>query len=492
MRQLLIALALLAPCAARAACGLPDDAAPLVAALEEPPPYSAAFLVKTDACLRTATQLAVTKSSILEYAGVEALETGAGGLPPAMRARILTDYGIWLGQFDDNALHVLRLAVRLAPGNAASWLALGDDYAAMAQGRATYPADVSSYANLAANAYQTYLARTAAPEPRARVFLAQHPPIADAGEIVRFVAERADAGTLDVLFVADGAPVNLLGDGKVYYVYALTSPDGEAPGTLLAFTKPQSDPGDSAAQAAPVDFSPIGGSGAFGNGPGDELKLIAYRGHYYALDINESAINAAANAQSLGDGMEDYARIQIVMPGHGVIGTIVPVSAAPVLMTGQGLALCNALLHGGKLLRAAANVRLNAKNAAIAQEDGLSDIVSARIGDDEKTYVFAHSSFMPGEPGEGAACAWNGINIYDLKNMDVPDSRLNDALTNLQPGCDGGDDYLIAWRGKTYIELAHGGGALPGEPPGAGIYTIKRGKLLPLCLIRNRLAYGGG
>jgi len=330
------------------------------------------------------------------------------------------------------------------------------------------------------------------PDAHVKAFLAQHPALPDQWALEQFVVNHANAGDLPSHLIHDGTPVNLLGDGTIYYVYATFQGTAQEP-YISAYTSPQQDPYRSQQNASDVDFSPLNGISSFGGYSGDDLKLIAFRGRYYVLDINYSDANNAADIYETGDEQNSphprlIAQITIIKPNGGAIGKI-DARLIPSLSLGKGKLICDELLHGMKFDQPdGPDVEGDPYTLLADGRGGNYDLANTTSADIEQNGHLRDIAYFSFESGAGAGCGQRGILLYDPKTNKAPDTPLNQALEDLPPSCYGGEDELISWQDKTYIK-ADNGSTLPGELVGTGIFTIRDEKIVPICLIRNRATY---
>ncbi|GBQ43506.1 hypothetical protein AA11237_3295 [Acidocella aminolytica 101 = DSM 11237] len=488
-------------------------------------PYNSAKLLQTYKRVRAAYspteeswEVMEKVTGPLEGAGVQVLLTEDGGITPAQRIEILNDYGFWLykqGRAFDAAA-VLQVVVQLAPQRAVAWLNLGDAFVLelgkhdgafnpnpneiKLPPRLTW-SDGQALTHQAIDAYRHYLALGGVPNEHVQDFLALNQRNAPQGNVCAFVTAYANAGRLDELGISGNGPINLTGDGRPYYVYSIINGTADVPG-LLAFTTRQKDVEDDyiGQEGANTEiFSPLDaidgiGGATQGTNPGDDLFLIAFKTRYYALDLNYSTAN---NAVYTAQGnilptvsKKAIAAIMVVKPGQGIICTVTP-TISPSLAKNLNVALCDQFLKGHPFDQPAQNTSLGGENITLGPR-GLGadyDLTSTTRADIENNGHPVDLAYYDFESGAGAGCGQKGVVPFDAVARVEKAGPLDDALRGIRIDCDSGRDYVITWRGKTYIELDHGPNRKPGEARGVGIYKIKDDRVYPVCLIDNKFTY---
>jgi len=500
-------LVLLIPASAKADCGQFSGVAPW-----QSPPYNPALLVKTYECVSAVYH---SNKSYINYsgdileplarAGVQTLLTNPGGVTALQRVQILNDYGFWLykqGFTYMQAAAVLEAVVKLAPERALAWLNLGDTYAAMLTSAVEddgIPKANSTWSGKqeltrkAVDAYERYVSLSASPVQHVRDFLALNILNAPQENVCQFVTAFVRQNREQELAInqyTDVIPVDLLGDGVKYYVYIYYTGSSNIP-DIAAYTSPQKDVGPYYSQWHPsdVDFDPLdflsGDGGGTSVNPGDSLYLLLFKNLYYVLRVTFSDANAASDPI---DRPVDSA--QIVQPNNGVVCGI-KARLSPVLSVGQGDPVCDHFLAGSSFDQPAVDNSLADQNIklgprGLGADYDLTSTVKADLENDGHPLDFAYYDF---ESGAGAGCGQKGIVPFDPVALKEKIGPLDDGLRRLPIGCDGGQDYVITWKGRTYLELDHGPDLQPGEARGAGIYEVEDDVVNPVCIIENRFQY---
>jgi len=339
---------------------------------------SAALVIKAHDCLVASDHLSTHPLfgymiQAVEDAGIKNLLTSPGGMAAAQRVAILNDYGGWSYQWlvsggrttyemichclvygpvatqadNTRAETILKLVVQLAPADADAWLNLGNVYASMlnpkfigADANATW-AGKQQLTRDALDAYTHYRALTTDPTHYVKDFLALNDTNAPAGNVCRFVRAFANEDRLDETFAftsdVRGNPVDLFGNGTLYYVYMgmgsfqsrpsfgsfHNGPGRWQPYRFIAASTFRQHVDTSAWNYAlqlnpgSVNFKPLW---LFSVQPYfDDTRLIAYKNQYYLLAIDYFDSNSAVTATLPPYAASPAAAVEIIQPNHGVI-----------------------------------------------------------------------------------------------------------------------------------------------------------------------------
>jgi hypothetical protein len=226
----------------------------------------------------------------LEETGVGDLldDAKAANFAQATRIAILNDYGFWLSKSNDpiNAVEVLKKVVELAPNRAVAALNLGD---ATRDGITEAPTwqQKASLAKIGLQAYDAYRGLTGKDAPAAQQFAALHNH--DFGDVCSYVAAFYNQGREQELFYdlrgwhrqdvwSTPKPIDLVGDGKLRYVYTFTQGTSHSP-VIIATKKRMSL---EEAQWLVVDNSEVD-FGAQDLGWLAEPHVFPFKGSYYVV-----------------------------------------------------------------------------------------------------------------------------------------------------------------------------------------------------------------
>ncbi len=294
-----------------------------------------------------------------------------------------------------------------------------------------------------------------------------------------FVATALNTGNWDDSLVAFNTPVDLLGDGKSYYVSFTTEGTMHFP-DLSVSTMVNADPDQPSPLSSLLDPLNDGAhnSDLEGSGVGDNFQLFSYQKHVYML---HEEISPSSSAVTFAE---------VVQPGRGVI-CHTDTTVHPGIDTGKGNPLCDALLHSTAFVQPEAtpssnNSQVYTPVTGMGEGYQLISTTDVDFEDDGRKQILATYGY---DSSAGSGCDNTGLLLYDPKKKTIIAGPLNDAISQIPLGCQEADEFLIIYGGKTYIEVDNGTDTLPGEPTGVAIYEARSEKIFPVCLIRNKFTY---